>query len=315
MYQGPASLFLHRDLMGKAIRSSVPTAGRDYSPADAEDPAERRRKASIQRRETLGCASEADRTRSTNSRLHVNAVIGKALCDNTWADAVRWLSGRKRRFANPERRRDSGLKSSISGLLLRTGFGWRWADLDGARTPSGHSSRHSIRPNFVDKYRTVSVAKCPKHVYKYRTMRDLKQTVIDRIGDGPPGQVWTPVDFLDLGSRAAVDKVLQRLVSANQLRRIDRGLYDTPRLNSLTKRPAVADYRQIIDALGRRDQLRMLVDGMTAANDLGLTTAVPARVVVHTDTRRRAIHLDSLTIEFKQTAPSKLYWSGPLAQR
>jgi hypothetical protein len=127
--------------------------------------------------------------------------------------------------------------------------------------------------------------------------------------------VSTPVDFLDLGSRAAVDKVLQRLVAAGQLRRIDRGLYDTPRLNSLTKQPAVADYREIIDALGRRDQLRMLVDGMTVANDLGLTTAVPARAVIHTDTRRRTIHLDNLTIEFKQTAPSKLYWSGRPAMR
>jgi len=146
-------------------------------------------------------------------------------------------------------------------------------------------------------------------------MRDLKQAVVNRIGDGPSAQVWTPVDFLDLGSRAAVDKVLQRLVAAGQLRRIDRGLYDTPRLNSLTKQPAVADYRRIIDALGRRDQLRMLVDGMTAANDLGLSTAVPARVVIHTDTRRRTIHLDRLTIEFKQTAPSKLYWSGRPAMR
>ena len=59
----------------------------------------------------------------------------------------------------------------------------------------------------------------------------------------------------------------------------------------------------------------MLVDGMTAANDLGLTTAVPARVVIHTDTRRRTIHLDNLTIEFKHTAPSKLYWSGRPAMR
>ena len=156
---------------------------------------------------------------------------------------------------------------------------------------------------------------CPKYVYKYRTMPDLKRAVVNRIGDGPPAQVWTPVDFLDLGSRAAVDKVLQRLVAAGQLRRIDRGLYDIPRPNRLTKQPAVADYRQIIDALGRRDQLRMLVDGMTAANDLGLTTAVPARVVIHTDTRRRTIHLDNLTIEFKQTAPSKLYWSGRPAMR
>jgi hypothetical protein len=43
-------------------------------------------------------------------------------------------------------------------------------------------------------------------------MRDLRQTVAALIAKAPPGQVWTPVDFLDLGSRAAVDKVLQRFV-------------------------------------------------------------------------------------------------------
>ena len=152
-------------------------------------------------------------------------------------------------------------------------------------------------------------------MYKYRTVLDLKQLVADRIADASTAQVWTPVDFLDLGSRDAVDKTLQRLVHAGRLRRIDRGLYDTPRINNLTKRPAVADYRQIIDALARRDQVRMLVDGLTAANDLGLTTAVPARVVIHTDARRRTIRLDNLAIEFKQTAPSKLYWAGRPAMR
>ena len=75
-------------------------------------------------------------------------------------------------------------------------------------------------------------------------MPDLKQAVINRVGDGPPAQVWTPVDFLDLGNRAAVDKVLQRLVAAGQLRRIDRGLYDVPRLNSLTKQRLAASARR-----------------------------------------------------------------------
>ena len=144
---------------------------------------------------------------------------------------------------------------------------------------------------------------------------DLKRLITARIADVPNAQVWMPVDFFDLGSRDAVDKVLQRLVQGGQLRRIDRGLYDTPRINSLTKRPAVADYRHIVDALARRDQVRMLVDGLTAANDLGLTTAVPSRVVIHTDARRRAIQLDKLTIEFKRTAPSKLYWAGRPAMR
>jgi hypothetical protein len=144
---------------------------------------------------------------------------------------------------------------------------------------------------------------------------DVKHRVADRVADAPQAQVWTPVDFLDLGSRDAVDKVLQRLVQSGQLRRIDRGLYDLPRINRLTKQPAVADYRQIVDALARRDQVRMLVDGLTAANDLGLTTAVPAKVVIHTDARRRSITLGNLTIDFKRTAPSRLYWAGRPAMR
>ena len=70
-----------------------------------------------------------------------------------------------------------------------------------------------------------------------------------------------------------------------------------------------------MDAIARRDQLRMLVDGMTGANDLGLTDAVPARVTIHTDARRRSIQLDKLVIEFKFTAPSRLYWAGRPAMR
>ena len=59
----------------------------------------------------------------------------------------------------------------------------------------------------------------------------------------------------------------------------------------------------------------MLVDGMTAANDLGLTDAVPAKVVVHTDARRRAIKLGNVTITFRPTAASKLFWAGRPAMR
>ena len=59
----------------------------------------------------------------------------------------------------------------------------------------------------------------------------------------------------------------------------------------------------------------MLVDGMTVANDLGLTEAVPARVTIHTDTRRKSVKLDNLVIDFKQAAPSRLYWAGRPAIR
>jgi hypothetical protein len=138
---------------------------------------------------------------------------------------------------------------------------------------------------------------------------DLKQLMIRRVA-GTPTAVWTPVDFLDLGSREAVDKWLQRLVAGRVLRRIDRSLYDKPRLNALTGKESTPDYRQVIDAIARRDQTRMLIDGMTAANELGLGDAVPGQIVVHADARLRPIHIGGQTITFRPTAPSKLFWAG-----
>ena len=98
-----------------------------------------------------------------------------------------------------------------------------------------------------------------------------------------------------------------RLVAAGDLRRISRGLYDRPRVNGLTGRPTVPDYRAVIRAVTRRDQIRVHIDGMTAANELGLTTAVPARIEVLVDARLKSIKLGSQEIHFRYAAPSRLY--------
>src|SRR5260370_31867899 len=112
---------------------------------------------------------------------------------------------------------------------------------------------------------------------------DLIARIVERIREDGSVSVWTPRDFLDLGSRAAIDKALQRLAGSNSIRRIDRGLYDLPRISQLTGKPTHPDYTAIIEAVARSDQIRLLVDGITAANQLGLTDAVPARVIMHTD--------------------------------
>ena len=93
---------------------------------------------------------------------------------------------------------------------------------------------------------------CPKIVYVFRTpgcflsekelqvsdmeldSPDLKTAMLARIRADAPRKVWTPSDFVDLASRDAVDKALQRQTKAGTLRRIDRGLYDQPGFN---KRP------------------------------------------------------------------------------
>ena len=146
-------------------------------------------------------------------------------------------------------------------------------------------------------------------------MSDLSDRITKLIDAAGPGHAWVPADFASLGNRDVIDKTLQRMVAQDGLRRIDRGLYDCPAMNQLTKRPAAPDYRAVVDALACRDQTRLLVDGMTAANDLGLTDAVPARVTIYTDARRRSIQSGKLIIEFKLAAPSRLYWAGRPAMR
>lgn len=143
----------------------------------------------------------------------------------------------------------------------------------------------------------------------------VRELISQRIKQEVPSTVWTPRDFLDLGSRHAVDKVLQRMVNNEDLRRIDRGLYDQPRINKLTGQKFSPDYRKVIEAIGRRDQVRLLIDGMTAANELGLTNAVPGKVVIHTDGRLHSIKLEQLIIQFKLTSPNKLYWADRPAMR
>jgi hypothetical protein len=147
-----------------------------------------------------------------------------------------------------------------------------------------------------------------------RTVSDLRSAIVGRV-KARRDDVWTPSDFVDLAGRDAVDKMLQRLVRAGELRRVDRGLYDLPSHNSLTGKPSVPDYRAVIRAIARRDQIRFVVDGMTAANDLGLTTAVPARIEVMVDARLKPIRLGTQEIRFKTAAPSRLYWAGRPAMR
>src|ERR1019366_1059870 len=143
----------------------------------------------------------------------------------------------------------------------------------------------------------------------------IPAAIRDRTSASAQPHVWTPEDFDDLGPRTAVDQALHRLVASRNLRRIARGFYDTPQDNRLTGKPTYPNPRDVIDALARKGKVRVVVDGLTAANDLGLTDAVPARIGVLTDGRLRPITLGNLTLDFQAAAPSRLYWAARPAMR
>lgn len=122
---------------------------------------------------------------------------------------------------------------------------------------------------------------------------DTLDRIHNRIAKAAPAGVWSRADFLDIGTLNAVEKALQRLTLRGDIRRPYRGLYDKLSLSKLTGKMVFPTRASFIDAIARRDKLRVLVDGMTAANDLGLTTAVPARSTIYADTYPRTIEIEA----------------------
>lgn len=126
------------------------------------------------------------------------------------------------------------------------------------------------------------------------------------------GTVFTPDAFAQLGSRAAVDKALQRQVAAGNLRRLSRGLYDKPRQDELlgTLWPSV---EAVVRAVAGTDRVRTQPTGVYAANLLGLSEQVPAQVIFLTDGISRKIKAGPLEIHFKRTTPRQMAAAGKLS--
>ena len=142
-------------------------------------------------------------------------------------------------------------------------------------------------------------------------MTPMADKIMKRVSAHDSGSwVCTPKDFLDLGSREAVDQALSRLVKAGELRRVGHGLYDMPRFSNVLNRPAPVDLAAVIAALARRDGVRIMTDGLVAANQLGLTNAVPAKVSFVTDGHSRTVKIDGRTIQFRHAGPSVMQWAG-----
>jgi hypothetical protein len=112
--------------------------------------------------------------------------------------------------------------------------------------------------------------------------------------------VFTPSDFLDLGSPHTVGMALNRMLRAGGIRRLARGLYDRPKLHPKLG-PLAPTPDAIAQAIARRDGIRVQPAGAAAANLLRLSEQVPARVVYETDGRSRTVKVGRQTIEFRNT--------------
>jgi len=126
------------------------------------------------------------------------------------------------------------------------------------------------------------------------------------------GSVVTPADFLDIGSREAVDLVLHRLHEQGKLHRISRGVYTVPRVDSElgVLAPSVD---VVVAAMQKRDQIKLQASGAYAANQLGLSEQIPMRIVYYTDGPERRITLGKQIVLLKHATPRNMVTAGRIS--
>ena len=140
-------------------------------------------------------------------------------------------------------------------------------------------------------------------------MQSIDSKILNRIYGRRRGCVVTPGDFLDLGSRQAVDLTLHRLAKKRTLRRLARGLYDYPRVDPGLG-PLSPTTDAVVKALKGRDNILLQPSGGYAANLLGLSDQVPMKIVFLTDGPARRVQLGKQVIMLKHTTPRVMATGG-----
>ena len=98
-----------------------------------------------------------------------------------------------------------------------------------------------------------------------------------------------------------MDVALASLARDGTLRRVTRGIYDYPRTSELLGGVLSPDLDKVAKAAARKSGARIQPSGAWAANMLGLSTQVPARIVYQTDSRIRDVRVDRTVIQFHRS--------------
>jgi hypothetical protein len=102
------------------------------------------------------------------------------------------------------------------------------------------------------------------------------------------------------------------MTSDGLIRRVGRGLYDVPQQHPIvgTTAPSI---EMLAKAMADKTATRLQPTGAYAANLLGLSDQVPAKVVFLTDGRGKRVRLGKLEIVLKQTSPRNMATAGTVS--
>jgi hypothetical protein len=137
----------------------------------------------------------------------------------------------------------------------------------------------------------------------------VAQAISNRVKRMKKGKPFVRNLFAELGSRAAVDKALSRLVQAGRLERVARGVYMRPKLSTYVGwvRPSPIT---IMHILAKANGETIQIHGAEAVRRLGLSTQMQVVPVYYTSGRTREINAGNAVVRLNHVSSDRLQHAG-----
>ncbi|MEI7836896.1 MAG: DUF6088 family protein [Planctomycetota bacterium] len=133
-----------------------------------------------------------------------------------------------------------------------------------------------------------------------------REKIEQRLKKMGKGWAFSRKDLRDIAPSGAAGVVLSRLVACGTIRRIGLGLYDYPRQSKLIGALVSPDIDQAARAIARKHRWTIAPSGAAAANMLGLSQQVPAKIVYLSDGPSRQLQVGRQVISFRHASPKDL---------
>ena len=147
-------------------------------------------------------------------------------------------------------------------------------------------------------------------IFSYMNIATTTAELIrQRINAMPAGNPFTPITFLESGTRASIDQTLARLVKAGSIARVTRGVFVRPEINRFVGN-VMPDPVKVAETIARSTGAIIQVHGAEAARRLGLTTQVPTQSVFTTSGPSKRIRVGNMEIRLQHVCQRKLAMAG-----
>lgn len=142
-----------------------------------------------------------------------------------------------------------------------------------------------------------------------KKVQSVENSIKNKIQKHPQGWCFTPISFSDLGSDESIRKALSDLTKQGFIRRLTQGIYEYPRVHKLLG-IVPPDLNVVAKVISEKNGVEIQPTGAHAANLLGLSEQVPARLVFLTEGPSRKVKIGNHELVFKKTTKKIMVTAG-----